>query len=134
MTKTLLSASLLLMSLLVLGIGWLPQRFVNREDVLNLTSLFMAITLVLTTWKVMLQTANGRNILQQYFAVIFVSALWLLVLDVLGIIWHELDVIPRLLRVVGYRGLQVFAVVRLSYQLRRLAIGLGPPSSLPPEP
>ena len=76
--------------------------------------------MVLAAWRVVIMMSNGMNILRQYFVLVLIAAGWLLALDVLAIIWDMPDMIPRLVRVVFFRGLMIVAMIRLACGLRAL--------------
>ena len=99
--------------------GSINHEVFSSSVMLDCLSLFFGIILIGTAWHLTLVTGNGRNILRQFFCVIFLLSLWLLLLDLVNIVFGTLDVIPRGIRLMVFRGGLSIGMIILAIQLRR---------------
>ena len=99
----------------------IPKTALRSTTVFDTVSLVSSIIMLLVSWKLILITSNGKNILQDYFIVVMMAALWLLILDGLAIIWEMLDIVPRVFRLGVARGLLVFGMLQLAMRVKLLA-------------
>ena len=111
----------ILASLVLLSVGIFYRETLTQRTLFDTVSLLLSIALVLVAWRLVIMMSNGMNVLRQYFVLVLIAVGWLLVLDVLAIIWDVPDMIPRLVRLLFFRGLMIVAMVRLARGLRSLS-------------
>ena len=111
----------ILASLVLLSVGIFYRETLTQRTLFDTVSLLLSIALVLVAWRLVIMMSNGMNVLRQYFVLVLIAGGWLLVLDVLAIIWDVPDMIPRLVRLLFFRGLMIVAMVRLARGLRSLS-------------
>ena len=118
-------AVLLLFACVMYGV-W-HSNAVKQQALFDSVSLVLALAMVCTSWWLVMLTSNGRNTLRNYFLFGLCGSLWLLFVDSLAIIWDMPDVIPRLVRLIVYRGLVLIGMLWFVAKLRTLA-------KTPPQP
>ena len=118
--KLVLSLACLAMVACIVQVYWHYPGF-NQQMVFDTFSLVTSLALVGAAWRLVSMTGNGRNALRQYFMFVLASSAWLLFLDSLAIIWHVPDIIPRVVRVIMYRGLVLIGMIWFTGKIHELS-------------